>query len=263
MITNSTVASQDEYKERYVAFLDLLGFKALVCAAESDENEHSRLRYVLELLNQTLCSVPRWGFRFSHFSDCIIITSDVAPEALETIFSSVETLTRNLLQYDVLVRGGMTRGGAFHSQQYVYGTAVSRAAVMEKEQAQAPLVLLAPEVYQDVVALGLRLLPWIEVDGPDRHFVHYLVQYAIYHQQARLPGTVSLDVDAERIAFYVSRRLLNDPDGVRDKAQWFQAYWNRTVARPDGFPPIEADPSLTEPDGPRTTIIKRLIVSGG
>ena len=56
---------------------------------------------------------------------------------------------------------------------------------------------------------------------------------------------------------------MNDTGVVRDKAKWFQAYWNRTVARPDGFPLIEANPALTEPDGPRTTIMKRLIVSRG
>jgi hypothetical protein len=116
----------DEYKERYVAFLDLLGFKALVCAAESNQGEYARLKGALERLNQTLCNVPRWELRFTHFSDCIIITSDVTLEALEAIFSAVETLTRNLLQYDVMVRGGITRGGAFHTAQYVYGTAVSR-----------------------------------------------------------------------------------------------------------------------------------------
>ena len=44
------VATQEEYKDRYVAFLDLLGFKALVCAAENDESEHSRLRGVATLL---------------------------------------------------------------------------------------------------------------------------------------------------------------------------------------------------------------------
>ena len=59
------------------------------------------------------------------------------------------------------------------------------------------------------------------------------------------------------------RRLLNDSGGVLDKAKWFQAYWNRTVVRPDGFPLIEANPALTEPDEPRTTIMKRLVVSGG
>jgi hypothetical protein len=249
----------DEYKERYVAFLDLLGFKALVCAAEGNQGEYARLKGALERLNQTLCNVPRWEFRFTHFSDCIIITSDVTPEALEAIFSAVETLTRNLLQYDVMVRGGITRGGTFHTAQYVYGTAVSRATVIEKDQAHGPLVLLAPEVYEDVKAIGPRLLPWIETDGPDRYFVHYLVQYAIYHRQLRLPGTVSLDVDAERIGFYISRRLLNDTGTVRAKAEWFQAYWNRTVARQDGFAPIEANSDLVEPDGPLTTIVKRLM----
>lgn len=249
----------DQYKERYVAFLDLLGFKALVGAAEKEQGEHLRLKGTLERLSQTLCDIPRLNFRFTHFSDCIIITSDVVPEALETIFSSVETLTRNLLQYDVLIRGGITRGGAFHSTQYVYGTAVNRAAVIEKEQAQGPLVLLAPEVYEDVTSIGPRLLPWIETDGPGRFFVHYLVQYAIYHQQPRLPGTVSLDADAERIAFYVSQRLLNDNGAVRTKAEWFQAYWNRTVAHQDGFAPIEANPSLVEPNSPRTTIVKRVM----
>lgn len=153
--------------------------------------------------------------------------------------------------------------GTFHSQQYVYGTAINRAAVIEKEDAHGPLILLAPDVYEDVIAVGPRLLPWIEADGPDRHFVHYLVQYAHYHRQPRLPGTVSLDVDAERIAFYISRRILKDSGRVLAKAEWFQAYWNRTVARADGCPRIEANPTLTEPDGPRTTIVKRLVASRG
>lgn len=253
------VTVQDEYKERYVAFLDLLGFKALVCAAEENEREHDRLREALKILNETLCCVPKLGFRFTYFSDCIIISSDVTPDALCAIFSSVETLARNLLQYDVLLRGAVTRGGAFHSSQYVYGSAVSRAAVMEEKQAKFPLVLLAPEVYQDAAERWPHLLQWVEVDGPDRHFIHYLISYAIYHQQPKLPGTVILDDDAKRIAFYVSRRLLNDTDGVRAKAEWFQTYWNRTVARPDGFSPIYADSSQTEPDAPRTRIVKRLV----
>jgi hypothetical protein len=258
-VSETIVATQEEYTDRYVAFLDLLGFKALVCAAENDESEHSPLREVLERLNQTLCNNPLYGFRFTHFSDCIIITCDAVREALIQILASVEILTRNLLQYDVLVRGGITRGGAFHSLQYVYGTAVSRAVVIESREANAPLVLLSPEVYEDVTFLGPQFLQWIESDGPGRFFVHYLLAYAVYHQTARSPGTVSLDTDAERIAFYISRRLLNDSGSVRAKAEWFQEYWNRTVARPDGFACIVADPVLVEPDGPKTTIIKRMM----
>jgi hypothetical protein len=55
-----------------------------------------------------------------------------------------------------------------------------------------------------------------------------------------------LDVDAERVAFYISRRMLNDTGSGRAKAEWFQAYWNRTLAPTNGFPRIEANPTLRE-----------------
>jgi hypothetical protein len=161
-------------EERYAAFLDLLGFKALVEAAESDANERQRLEEVLVLLSQTLCNYPRLGFRFTCFSDCIVITSDAMPEGLWDIFHAVETLTRNLLQFDVLIRGGITRGRAFHSAQYVYGTAISRAATIEKDEAKGPITLLSSEVYADAKTMGPNFLQWLETDGPDRFFVHYL-----------------------------------------------------------------------------------------
>jgi hypothetical protein len=248
---------ESEYKDRYVAFLDLLGFKALVESAEVDASEQARLKEVLDLLSRTLCNNPHLGTRFSHFSDCIVITSDVSPAALQDIFRSVETLTRNILQFDVFVRGGITRGGAFHSQHHLYGTAVSRAALTEKE-AQGPLTLLSPEVYADAKELGQELLRWVESDGANRFFVHYLINYAEYHRTPKLPGKVILDTDAERIAFFISRRLLNDSGDVLAKAQWFQSNWNRTVARQNGFGEIMADPSLAEPGEPRTRIVRRM-----
>jgi hypothetical protein len=106
-------------------------------------------------------------------------------------------------------------------------------------------------------------LQWLESDGPDRFLVHYLSDYAKYHKTPPLPGKVVLDTDAERIVFLISRRLLKDTGRVLEKAQWFQAYWNRTVARQNGYAEIHADPSLVEYDGPRTTIVRRLVASSG
>lgn len=261
-MTDRATTVEAGYKERYAAFLDLLGFKVLVESAEHDGNEQERLEEVLDLLSQTLCNYPLLGSRFSYFSDCIILTSDATPVALWDICHSVGTLTRNLLQFDVFVRGGITRGGAFHSPQYVYGTAISRAVNLEKK-AEGALTLLSPEVYEDAQALGQNFLELLETDGPDRFFVHYLLDFADYHRTPALPGKVVLDQDAKRIAFFVSRRLLNDTGGVLEKAQWFRDYWNRTVARGDGYPAIEADSSLVEPDGPRTRIVRRSLSQSG
>ena len=54
----------DDYRERYVAFLDLLGFKVLVEAAERDDKERRRLQEVLEHLSQTFCNNLSRGMRF-------------------------------------------------------------------------------------------------------------------------------------------------------------------------------------------------------
>jgi hypothetical protein len=254
-----TTLSASGYQERFVALLDLLGFKALVEAAERDESQFKRLQEVLHDLSQTLCNNASTGTRFIHFSDCIIITTNATPDALRELFRSIHVLTGNLLQQDVLVRGAITRGGAFHDAQYVYGTAVSRAAVLENTCAKQPLTLISPEVYEDVKALGKDFLQWVEQDGHDRQFVHYLIEFAMYHRLPKLPGTVGLDTDADRVRFQISRRLLNDSGDVLAKAKWFQAYWNRTVARADGFSAIEADARLSEPVGARTNIVRRLV----
>jgi hypothetical protein len=245
--------------ERFVAFLDLLGFTRLVEAAEQGGDQLTRLQDVLRVLSETLCNDPHTGSRFTYFSDCIVITADATRHALLDLFQTIHTLTGNLLQEDVFVRGAVTRGRAFHDDRYVYGTAVSRAVRLEHDVAVHPRTLLSPEVYEYANAGGPDFLRWIEPDGDGHHFIHYLLGFAVSHAQPRLPGTVILDTDAERIRFNISRRLLNHSGSVLEKARWFQAYWNRSVARPGGFPPIEADAGLSEPEGPKTYIVRRLV----
>jgi hypothetical protein len=246
-------------EDRLVAFLDLLGFTKLVEAAEQGGSQLTRLHSVLRSLSETLCNDPSTGSRFTYFSDCIVITADATRPALLDLFQTIHTLTGNLLQEDVFVRGAITRGRAFHDDRYVYGTAVSRAVRLEHEVAVYPLTLLSPEVYEYAEAIAPDFRHWIETDGDGRHFIHYLFGFAVYHAQPKLPGMVVLDTDAERIRLNISRRLLNDSAKVLEKATWFQAYWNRTVARAGGFPPIVADANLSEPDGPKTYIVRRLV----
>jgi hypothetical protein len=242
-----------------VAFLDLLGFTKLVEAAEQDEVQTTRLQGVLRALSETLCNDPSTGSRFTYFSDCIVITADATRHALLDLFQTIHTLTGNLLQEDVFVRGAVTRGRAFHDDRYVYGTAVSRAVRLEQEVVVYPRTLLSPELHEYAKAVAPDFARWIEPDADGHHFIHYLLAFAVYHAQPKLAGTVVLDTDAERIRFNISRRLLNDSSSVLEKARWFQTYWNRTVAAAGGFPPIEADANLSEPDGPKTYIVRRLV----
>jgi hypothetical protein len=265
-MNTAQVDSASEYRERYVAFLDLLGFKALVSDAEVNEEPHKQLIDSLGLLRGTLCNDPTIGMRFTYCSDSIIVTAECSQRGLWALLTSVCTLTCNLLQNDVLVRGAMTLGGVHHSERFIYGTAVIRAIDLEKNKTigpKGPLVLLSEEVYQRAETYGQPFLEFLDEDGPGRHFVHYLCGYAEYHNTPALPGKVVLDDDAARVISFISRRLvLSCNDSAREKARWFQAYWNRTVAKPGGFAAIENGVVPELPDGPGSVVIRRLVAPG-
>lgn len=144
----------NNYPTKYVVFLDLLGFRELVKRTGADVLERHRLVEALKLVRDTLCENPPIDFRFTYFSDCIVISAVHSPHALWQLFQSVEILTCNLLQYDILLRGGLTVGPTHHSRDFVFGTAVTEAYEMECKLAVNPLVLLSPAVVQEVEELG-------------------------------------------------------------------------------------------------------------
>ncbi len=248
----------NDYRAKYVVFLDLLGFRELVKKIGQDVLERHRIVEALKLVRDTLSPNPKIDFRFTHFSDCIVISAERRAHALWEIFQSIELLTFNLLQYDVFVRGGLAVGPTHHSKDFVFGTAVTEAYELESKKASRPLVLLAPEVAQDAMKFGSDFTRWLKEDGPDRYFVNYLMRYAEYRPDPQ-PGRVILTHPARRIAYYVADRLTKDRGGVLEKAQWFQTYWNSTVAVRGVLPPIEIGSTPTTLNEEPTIIMRRLI----
>jgi len=248
----------NDYRTKYVAFLDLLGFRALVKRSGLDVLERHRLVEALKLVRDTLCEDPSIDFRFTYFSDCIVLSAEHSNRALWQIFQAIEVLTCNLLQYDILVRGGLAVGPAHHSKDFVFGTAVTEAYELECKQAVNPLVLLSPTVVQEVEVLGSDFKQWLREDGTDRFYIHYLMRYAEYSSSVEV-GKVILTYPAQRIAYFIGKRLSDDQDGVLKKAEWFQRFWNETVAVRDVLPRIELHSQLTLPANSLTIIKRRLI----
>jgi hypothetical protein len=252
----------DDYQERYVAYLDLLGFRTLVERAERDRDERAKLREILGLMRDTLCESRPIDMHLTYFSDCVVLSAQRTGAGLSEIVKSIDLLTFNLLQYDVLVRGGLTAGIAHHSRDFVYGTPLIRAIDLEKEGHGPPMTLVAQEVLDDATAAGADFLPWLAEDTPGRYFVNYLRRFAEYRREPRLRGTVNMDDPGQRVVHFICHRLNTDTGSELSKARWLQAYWNRTVAKEGVFSAIE--PGLGQQyvsSGP--TIIRRRPVSGG
>ncbi len=248
-----------DYKERYVAFIDLLGFKVQLIEAEKEPSNWPRLREILALVRDTLCENPTIGMRFRWFSDCIVFSADRTEQGLAEMIQSIDCLTFNLLQYDVLVRGGLVAGGAHHGKHFVYGTAVSRAYEMESKYAKWPITLVSKEVFDDAKTYSVEFMDWLIEDGADRHFVNYLQRYATYRPTPVYSGMVIMERPAQRVIDFICDRLNRDEGSVLDKAQWFASYWNRAVAVAGVFGPIEKGMVPKFNSGGPTLMVRRIV----
>jgi hypothetical protein len=112
---------KDIYRDKYVAFVDLLGFKRLMTAAAGLPEGRRHVLEILDLLRTTACENPSIGMHLTQFSDCIILSADRTSRGLAQMLASVEWLALNLFQHDVMVRGGLAVGGAHHDATFVYG----------------------------------------------------------------------------------------------------------------------------------------------
>ena len=251
----------DIYRDKYVAFVDLLGFKQCVVDADKHPGRRRQLLQMLALVKETLCENPSIGMCLTHFSDCIIVSADRTPKGLFEMLASLDTLTFNLLQHDVPVRGGLAAGGAHHDGNFVYGVAVNDAYSLE-QCAKYPMILVADAVLSDAKANGPQFENWLGYDVDGRPFVHYLRQYAEYDPKVIFAGKVVLDEPAVRTMDFICHRLNTHSGTVLEKAHWFRDYWNRTVAPSGVFGRIEAGVTERVATSGPTIIVRRMFVPG-
>jgi hypothetical protein len=231
----------DIYAEKYVVFLDLLGFKAKVEDADVRPEARQEILNALDIVRDSLCNNDRVGMRFTHFSDCIIFSAHRTQEGLREMLESINLLTLNLLNYDFFVRGGLAVGGVHHDKDFVYGLAVNKAYEIESKKAIFPVTLVSDEVLSDVKAYGSQFGEYLTEDEEGRYFVHYLKIFSDYAPLPAYAGKLILESPGRRIVDFICHRLNvhSDPD-VLKKDIWFQNYWNEKVAAKDVFGRIEA-----------------------
>jgi hypothetical protein len=248
-----------DYKELYIAFLDLLGFKSQVEDAENDTVAHERLCTVLRLVRESLCENPSINFRLNYFSDCIVLSGERTPQGLREMFNSICLLTSNLMQHDVLIRGGLAAGRVHHSSDFLFGAAFNRSYYLESKVAHDPLVLLSEEVLQDAREYGEQHMGFL-MEENGRWFIHFLLQYALYRPRPIYQGMVILDRPGARVINFICQRLNKDQGSIRAKAEWIRAYWNKTVAVHGIFGTIESGMPEQSDLGDPTIAVRRLFM---
>jgi hypothetical protein len=244
---------QTPYTERYVAFLDVLGFSAKVRRSAASAEVARALAESLDRIGD------RWkdiGLKNTHtamgddfqaqsFSDCTVMSSAATRRGLEYFLLMVSQFCLDLMGRGLLVRGGIAKGLLYHTEKAVFGPAFLAAYDLEQRIASVPRVVVdkathldfeqqsAPEVYDQFIKPGLRH----DDDGPV--FVDVFAGHRIL--EGHIPSRVALN--GKNIRATIQRELddsIYDPAHYK-KLQWLATYWNkvRQMRSMPGLEPIE------------------------
>ena len=156
-----------EYKEHFVAFLDVLGFKSLLKNASCEE-----LYSIFEVIHKKTCGrrnqngVEIQAYNHIHhtiLSDSVIvyIRSDIddAFAALIDICNKLQYSLANRAK-PILLRGGIAIGTLFYENDIVYGEGLSSAYLLENNLAKYPRIIFTG----DTLERGLQNTKYMFVD---------------------------------------------------------------------------------------------------
>jgi len=138
-----------EFKEKFIAFLDILGWKALIAKAEAGVNGPDPLKLLdcfgtgqerarFEQHGPTCCplahSVSRnLDFRLTRASDSAVVSAEISPAGVINLLWHCWGSVMRLLEHGVLCRGYVTRGRIHHTEEHFAGSGYQRAYEAERE----------------------------------------------------------------------------------------------------------------------------------
>lgn len=139
-----------KYKEKVIAFLDIMGFKNIVNKPEPGF-EKELIATLIELKGMEDSRKSLAGEPFNHykqmtaFSDSIVISYDVSyPGAIFEILLDIIRMQIELSFIGLLFRGGVTIGEVFHDGGVVVGPGMVQAYELENKLAIYPRIIVDP-----------------------------------------------------------------------------------------------------------------------
>lgn len=258
-VEKAGVTTSFERIQRLVAFIDILGWRAMASASKDDPELRCRLAECLRILASGAYLKHQDYLRdrqFAQFTDGILISAATTNMYdLRHLIWDILVISRALLKRGVVVRGGITKGLLYHRDGFAIGPARGSARWLEAKLAIYPRVVIDP---------GLAILAvesqhafdgegrWLGSDRTVREdsdeilFVDYLQPEGAF--QLEHVQVVQYDRHDAREHFNAARRVIlrgltenrNQPAILR-KYAWLKTYYNAVASDEYGQPQIEND----------------------
>jgi hypothetical protein len=226
------------YSERYVAFIDILGFSHIVRESVNHPWQAEQLVAILEGISgraTPLESDKLFGddFRAQSFSDCIVLSERATNIGLEHLLFAVSQLALDLLASGILTRGAIAKGRLHHTAKIVFGPALVEAYRIESAIAVFPRILIDRDAHRDfksMVEVGRKTFIASGFEAEIRHDDDGPPFLDILSPFRDLSGSTPerLLVTAETCHRSIQTKLddsIYDPS-IYKKLRWLTVYWN-------------------------------------
>lgn len=143
--------SEPQFKDKFIGFVDILGWKALVEAAEIGVGMPlSSLLEMLKMLGTqedkekvekhgpAICPASKYvqrnlDFKLTQISDCVVVSSEVSPAGAINLVSHCWGAIIRLLTKGIMCRGYITRGLIYHTDGQFIGSGYQEAYINEDQ----------------------------------------------------------------------------------------------------------------------------------
>ena len=217
--------SEIGYTDKLVAFLDILGFRALVLQNHDRAEAVIRklddaIKHTLECL--TLEGGPDW-FSVKLFSDCFCISCGYRD--LTLLLTEMSFLQWNLSGGGIFIRGGLSSGRHYENERIIFSEGLIRAYELQRSDPY-PRILIDPvlveqmrcepsDFYRD------QLLGFVLRGHDGVYFLDYL-HCPVYEES----GVLDESLEGHKDAILEQVALNRDRPDVVSKYRWLAEYHN-------------------------------------
>ena len=229
------------YEDRVVAFIDVLGFSAMVEKTSTDEKRLQLLTSALDCLHNKIWDWEADGvyssFAFTQFSDSIVISA--LAESADSFAMLMQLLlgTMDLVDgYGILLRGGIVRGQLIHDDTMLVGPAMVDAYRLESKMAKYPRIIIEEELkrrfddnmedyirnYTNLVEVpGFNRI--FKKDDDDWYYLDYIQPAEEYNNE------LTPEEHLKNLEYLAEKGIKSDDENVRIKYEWLKKKIDQAV----------------------------------
>lgn len=157
------------YEKKFIAFIDILGFKQLIDGIENESKTHKadfeKVKSILNFLNEE--SIESNGQHdlpvyeetvngllekelgnpiITYVSDCVIISTDGTFDGFKSLCNKITKLSTDLAADGIFIRGALVYGNIYHHGRILFGSGYVQAYLLEENKSINPRVIIDESV---------------------------------------------------------------------------------------------------------------------